>query len=257
MFTSTNPQSQSKWHDPKVIISLLAILLIGAIVIVSILRDRIVNAPNWQIQVTGQGKVPYQPDSAVVTLGVKIDKMTKAEDALSALNQKIAPVYSALETIGIPKSAITTQNYTIYPEYDVPEGVSRLSGYTAEQLLSVKVEGLLGDPAKVAKVIAAASMSGANQISGVTFESSKLQDIKQEARLNAIADAQKKSQELAKALNVELGEVVGWWENVIVSPDMYSTYGKGYGIGGGGEVPSLPSGTEEVVIEVNVSYLLK
>ena len=47
---------------------LVGYVLLATIVIVAILRDRIVNQPQWQVSVTGQGKVAYQPDIAVVTL---------------------------------------------------------------------------------------------------------------------------------------------------------------------------------------------
>src|SRR6185436_13714085 len=125
--------AKQMWARPKTILVLLAMLLLGSIVIVSILRDRIVNYPQWQVTVTGQGKVSYTPDIANISLGVQVDKVPSAQGALQQLNTKIAKVVQAIQGAGIPAEDILTQNYSLYPQYDYKDNVTVASGYNANQ----------------------------------------------------------------------------------------------------------------------------
>ena len=249
----------SSWRSPKVILLLIAMLLLASIIVVSILRERLVNDPQWQISVAGQGKVAYNPDIANVNLEVEINKAAKPEDALNQLNDKMKKVIAAVEQTGIAKENIQTQNYTLVPQYDVIDNISKVTGYNANQSIIVKVNDIDKNSDKVSKVIAAAGSAGTNKINGVTFEASNLNDLKQEARVKAILDARTKAKNIGGALGVKLGKVVGWWENYVY-PDTTMSYadGKG-GMGGGGSVsePYIPTGNRELVIEVNVSYKIK
>ena len=103
---------------PKIIITVFLILAITSITIVSIIRDRIVNYPQNQVSVIGQGKVVYQPDIATITLGVQIDKVNKADEALNQLNSKIKNIVAAVKGQGIAPEDILTQNYSLLPQYD-------------------------------------------------------------------------------------------------------------------------------------------
>jgi hypothetical protein len=254
-----NQMGSSSWSSPKVILLLIAMLLLAGVIVTSILRERLVNDPQWQISVAGQGKVAYDPDIARVNLEVEISKIAKPEDALNQLNDKMKQVISAIEKVGIPRENIQTQNYTLTPQYDVVDNVSRITGYNANQSINVKISDINKNTNKVSEVIAAAGKAGTNKINGVSFEASNLNDLKQEARLKAISDARTKAKNIGSALGVRLGKVVGWWENYVY-PETPVTYadGKG-GIGGGGSVsePYIPTGSRELVIEVNVSYKIK
>jgi hypothetical protein len=250
----------SSWKNPKTIIMLVGIVLLAGIVTVSILRDRIVNQNLWTINVVGQGKITYQPDTAKISLGVQIDKVVKAEDALGQLNDKIDKVFKALESAGVSKDDIQTQNYVLNPQYDMVDNISKLTGYSANQTIVVKVKGVDGNSGLVSNIISVASKAGANQVGGVTFEPEDLNNLKQQARLKAIEDARSKANDISKALGVRLDKVVGWWENLVASPETvsYNFYG-GMGIGGGGGTAQapLPAGNREIVIEVNLNYRIK
>lgn len=239
----------------KFILGLLAMLLLAGIIVVSILRDKIVSNQYRQVTITGTGRVSYQPDLALITLGVQIDKVAQAEEALSQLNTKVAGITSALEAVGIAKENIQTQSYSLYPQYDYRDNVSVVGGYSANQQLTIKVDNYNEDPEKLSKAIAAASKAGANQILSLSFDSSSISELKQEARLKAIEDAKSKSGALAQAAGVELKDINNWWENVMPAP-VYSSYSEAKGGLGGGE-PQLPSGDREVVVEMGLTYNLK
>ncbi|MFA5358261.1 MAG: SIMPL domain-containing protein [Patescibacteria group bacterium] len=247
------------WRKPKTIILVLVVMALTAIVIVALVRDRIVNNNQWQISVTGQGKVAYQPDTAKIILGYQADKAPQADVALKQLNAKMNEITKAVVASGIAMQDIQTQNYSLYPQYDYVDNVSKVGGYSANQMLIIKIKDIQSNPELTTKVLAAATTAGANQVNGVYFESSKINDLRQEARLKAIADAQTKSGAIAKELHARLGKVVGWWENTVYSPETNSYYadGKG-GVGAGYSVsPNVPTGTQELIIEASVNYKLK
>lgn len=243
----------------KIALVFFAIIVLGAIVIVSILRDRIVNQNQFQISVVGQGRISYEPDTANITLGVQIDKVAKAEDALNQLNEKTNKIIEAVTKLGVAREDIKTQNYNLYANYDYVNTVSRVSGYNANESIVIKVKDIQSNNSLISKVISEATKAGANQINGVVFDNSNIDNLKQEARVKAIFNAKEKSKEIEKSLGVKLGKIVGMWENYIspVTEAVYSDYAKG-GMGAGANVtPNIPTGTYEVFVETNLSYKIK
>ena len=247
--------SNESWLKSKRPLVLLGVLVVGAIVVVSILRDYITNPYQNQVAVIGQGKVYYQPDIANITLGVQVDKVKKAEDALNQLNGSINKIIEAVKKAGVKAEDIQTQNYSLNPQYDTVNGISTVTGYSVNQQLVIKVKNFKSGSDQVSKVISEASKAGANQVAGVNFDSSRLEELKQEARIIAISDARAKAGSIAEAAGVRLGKVIGWWENIIQAPNTSQYASQDYGKGGmgGGEVsaPSVPSGTQEIIIEIN------
>jgi len=258
---STNQTNDCRCHGRhrgKLILAIIVVVLLAGVAIVSILRDRIVNQPQYQVSITGQGKVAYQPDVANVIVGVQIDKMAKAEDALKQLNEKMGKVSAAIKALGIKEEDIKTQNYSLLPQYDYVNNVNTLSGYNANEQLVVKVSDIKTNPNNVSRIVEEASKAGANQILGINYDLSNGEDLKQQARILAIADAKNKANVLAQAAGVELGEVVGWWENLVQAPYLNNnTYYADKGGMGGGTTTTVPNGSQEIVMEVSVSYKLK
>ena len=250
--------------NKKFILALLSTVLLTGILVVAIIRDRIVNNTQWTINVTGRGKVAYQPDTATVTVGVQIDKAFRAETALKELTSKINAILSALEKLKIAPKNIQTKNYTILPQYETIGYTTNITGYSANQQISIKVIEINSEANKklISQIIENSTKAGANQILGVNFEMSNIEDVKQEARLKAITDARSKADVLTRTADVKIKKIVGWWENQVYVPsqansDYYGGLGMG-GIGGGGENASqINSGEQEVIIEINVNYLLK
>jgi hypothetical protein len=253
-----NEENLKNYWSPKYVLILIAIILFAGIISISILRDRIVNQQYRSVTITGQGRVSYVPDLAIINLGVQIDKVAKPEEALNQLNTKVAGIIQALKLIGINPTDIQTQNYSLYPQYDYKDNVSVVSGYNANEQLVIKVKNYDQNPDSLNQIIAAASKAGANQVNNLSFDSSKLNDLKQAARVKAISDAKDKSAALAQAAGVELKDISGWYENFI-SPLPYVTdYSAKGGMGAGAPgAPTIPVSDREVVIEIGVTYNLK
>lgn len=254
------PHKFYSWKSPKPIIVLTMLVLVAGIVVVSILRDRIVNQQQWTVSVVGRGEVTYTPDTAKVTIGVQVEKVFSAEAALKQLNQTVDKVIGAVVASGIDKADIQTQSYNLYPQYNYVESASQLAGYGANQQLVVTVKNLSPEANVVGKVIGAATQAGANQVNSITFESSNIEQYKQEARLKAIADAKNKAGELSQAADVKLGKIVGWWENFVQGPEANYYDGKGgaaMGSGIGGGEAQITVGTPKLIVEMNLNYRVK
>jgi len=230
------------------------VICLSGVVIISILRDRIVNNYQNQVSVNGQGRVSYQPDIANISLGVQVDKIENSEEALKILNDKVGKIISSVTLIGIDSKNIKNLTYSLSPVYDYVDNINTLTGYNANQQIIIRVQGVDNNFEILNKVILEAAKSGANQVLGVSFESSEIENLKQEARLLAINDARDKAASLSQSLGLPLGEIVGWFENVI-NPSVYNEYSS-YNNGYGG-FPTVTNGKHEVVVEMSVNYKIK
>jgi hypothetical protein len=257
-----NTSCCSKFGGHKPVLVLVGAVLVSAIVMVSILRERIVNPNQNQVTVFGQGKVSYQPDEADVTLGVQVDKVFSADDALRQLSQKIARIIEAEKALGIKEDDIKAESYNLHPQYDYNNGTSTVSGYNASEQLVIKVKDIISNPDLVGQIISGASGAGANQVLGVNYDISNINDLKQQARIAAIADAKSKAPALFAQAGVRSKKVTGWYENNTGAyPENQADYAGGIGGAGGlgqrGFTPQVPSGQQEIIIEVGVNYEIK
>jgi uncharacterized protein YggE len=243
----------------------LGMLLLAGVIIVAIIRDKIVNQPWTEFPVTGQGTVSYTPDEAVVTVGVSITNALTAQDALSRLSTSIGKIVPAIQALGITEENISTHSYTLSPQYYYPENSpAKISGYNATQYVAVKLD-ISKSQDLIGKVIETANAQGANEILGVTFDVSNLDELKQQAILLAINDAKSNAEETAQAAGVRLDDVHSWWQSPIsipVGPTPY--YNGGYGGGYGGDAmmsegamptsPIVAPGMQEIIMEVTLNY---
>lgn len=251
-----------QWLNTKNVLIFLSVILLFVILLVSILREKIVSENNDTTTVIGQGKVSYQSDIAIVTLGVQVDRAFKAQEALNKLNDSMNKITESVKALGIPSEDIQTQSYSLSPHYDyqLGGGMSMPSGYDASQQIVIKVKNINSDPNLAGSVIESASEAGANKVIGISFDVSNLEELKQKARIEAINDAKSKSGGMAKAAGIgKLGKVVSWYENIIKSPDSQNS---SYGLGGSSEkavsaAPQISSGTDEIIIEIGLNYRIR
>src|SRR5437762_207224 len=124
------------WKSPRAVIGLIGILVVAAIIVVAMLRDRIVNPTYQNVTITGEGRATYKPDIATITLGVQIDRASTAEDALNQLNSKTKKIVDAAKSAGVASEDISTQNYYLSPQYDYKDNIQTVGGYMANQQLT-------------------------------------------------------------------------------------------------------------------------
>jgi uncharacterized protein len=159
--------------------------------------------PLRTITVTGTGKVTLTPDIAYITIGVHTQNAS-AKDAVTQNNEQTQAVITAIKGFGIDAKDIQTTNFSVYPQqqYDntgKPTGII----YMVDNSVYVTVRDLT----KLGDLLDSTVTSGANNISGITFDVADKSAALSQARTAAVAEASKQATELTKAAGVDLGDV--------------------------------------------------
>ncbi len=202
---------------------------------------------------TGEGKVVAKPDVAVIDLSI----LTEASTSKAAQDQnstKSNALTDFLKKQGIDDKDIKTISYNIYPQYSYqPNTKPTISGYQVNQSVQVKVRDLTKSDVILSGVVAA----GVNQVNNFQLKIDDPEKLKNQAREAAIKDAKAKADILEKQLGIRLGRIINFSEGSNSVPPIY--YGApdvlGKGMGGGG--PSIPTGENEIIINVTITYQIK
>jgi hypothetical protein len=113
-------------------------------------------------------------------------------------------VLDSLMEAGVASEDIQTQSLHLTPSYETDEGGRTLVGYTAFNIVEVRVRVLDG----LGSLLDDAVQSGANTLENINFEISDPTSALDQARELAMADARHKAEMLASLSNVELGTVL-------------------------------------------------
>ncbi len=240
------------YKSPKFILALLLVLAVTAIVIVSVATKNTQPFQN-QFSVTAEGKVFAKPDIANIRLGVRTDARPTAAQAIADNTKKMNEVVASVKNLGIEEKDIKTSQYQLYPEYDYPDGRQRLRGYSLNQEVTLKIRDL----DKVGAVIENATQAGANQVGDISFTIDDVDDLKAQARAEAIVNAKQKMEELQNRTGIKLDRLINVYESD--QPQYPVPY---YGIGGmGGDmamakssVPQIEPGQNEIVVNVTMTW---
>ena len=203
-------------------------------------------------QATGKSVISTVPDKVEVVIGIS-RKETDIKLAQTRANEIINTINQKLGELGIPKSDIKTQNYTINPNYDYQKATQDIVGYSVDVSLLVSTT----DFTKVNQVIDLATAAGANQVGSIQFTLSdeKEKQVREEARQKAIDDAKANAQELAKLAGMKLGRIVNVTEDE-ASPQLYlmekaDAVGRG---GAAGSPTNVEPGSTQYSYSVTLSY---
>lgn len=207
--------------------------------------------------VTGDGEVSATPDRAIIDMGVQASENT-VQAAQTKGNQVISAITKDLTAMGIDKADIKTTNYSLYPTYDYQGGKQRITSYSLNINLQVKLK----DFDKINTVVDTATKDGANQVGGVQFTLSdeKRRDVENQVREIAIGHAKEKAQSLSKISGVQLGNIVNVTENTNNgNPRPYPMMAKdvavaGMGGGSAGAPTEVQPGSSTFTMSVTLSY---
>jgi uncharacterized protein YggE len=207
------------------------------------------------VSVSGHGEVNVPPDTASVNIGVDIIAQTLDEAQDQATAQATA-VVEALEAAGIASEDIQTEYYSVNILRDYSENAdpTLITGFEIINQLRVTVR----DTDQLGELLDAAVGAGANSIYGVTFYVEDQTAAASEARVEAVANAREKAEELAAAAGMTLGPVVA------ISEGAPPVLGPIYGAGRGGAemamdaaaVPVEP-GSTTVAVDVTMTFELR
>lgn len=205
----------------------------------------------YTITISGEGEVTAIPDIAEVSLGVETQNSNVAA-AQTENTAKMNSLIVQLKGLDIVEEDIKTTNYSIYPRYDYPDGSQVLRGYIVSQNVTVKIRDL----DKIADVLGLAGQAGVNQLGGLSFTIDEQEDLKQNAREKALANAKAKAETLADIAGVKLGRLVSFSEsgNDYYPQPVYFGEQRAYGLGGGDSAPSVEPGSQDIIVYVTVTY---
>ena len=158
------------------------------------------------ITVTGRGEVAAAPDMATITLGVTSQAITAGE-AMDETSAAVAAILKALEAAGIAPRDMQTSDLSLDPVWSsrASNGAApRIEGFTARNTLRVRVRDLDRLGAALDDVLRV----GANSFQGLSFGLQQPEPLADQARAEAVADAQRKAALMAEAAGLALGPVL-------------------------------------------------
>lgn len=158
-------------------------------------------AATGAVHVNASASISIVPDKAEVSVGARIQEKS-VQDAQAQANKVVSDIIEAVKALGVEENKITTSDYSVYPqtEYSSLSGEEKIAGYTVYNSITVQLE----DFALLDSVIDAAIEKGANQINGISFDSSRRGELYREALKEAVQAAKEKAQLLAEASGVTL-----------------------------------------------------
>lgn len=229
------------------IVLILAVAAIGTVSAADTSTDRTITA-------SGTGSVLGTPDRAQISLAVE----TESPDVKTAQAQNaviMANVMNSLTSAGIPKDALKTTGYNIYPVYDdskLPLG-QKIRAYHVTNTLTVT----LHDVNRTGEVIDIGVANGINQANSIQFllSDEQAQVLRTEALKEATARAASDAQTVATSLGVSLSSVKTVEVGQGYTPVLFQNYAKSDSSVGGAATPIQP-GEITVTASVTVTYLI-
>jgi uncharacterized protein YggE len=174
-------------------------------------------------------------------------------------------VIDSVKSQGVEEKDIKTISFNIYPRYEYrkeeteiypyPPGKRVLVGYEIQQSLQVKIR----DMEKIGDIIQGATDAGANQVGDLQFTIDEQDELKKQAREEAIKKAKAKAQELASQLGIKLVRIANFSEGVSV-PRYDYTLTKEAAMGGAGEAvpqPQIETGENKIEVTVTITYEIR
>lgn len=205
---------------------------------------------NTTFDVSGEGSVFVEPNIATVNAGISAEGVT-VKAAQDQINAAINKVSQAVKGLGVDAKDIQTSNYNINPSYDFSSGKQRITGYSANTSLVIKIRKI----DKVNDVIDATTNAGANQVGGVSFDVDDKTKAENQAREKAVADAKQKAQMAAKIGGFSLGRLVNYSENF---QNPVPIRAMGAVLNKAETAPTqVETGTNEVKVSVTLSYEIR
>jgi uncharacterized protein YggE len=166
------------------------------------------------LSVNAEGMVEGRPDMATVNLGVTTEGQT-AQAALQENARRMQALTQALRRAGIAERDIQTSNVSVYPQQQYREGQAPLiTGYQANNSVTAKVRNI----DNTGRVIDAAVAAGGNTVNGVSFSYQDPDAQMDAARRDAIAEARRRADLYASALNMRVVRIVAVQESGAFSP---------------------------------------
>lgn len=251
------------------VLAVAGIIFIGAKTVTEIKGYRFIGggvpATNT-ISVSGEGEISATPDIATISFTVH-EEGKKVSDAQGKVSVKVKAALDATKKLGVADKDIKTANYSSYPKYEYEQsraicvngmcppypGKQVLAGYEVSQTVTITVRDL----DVVNMLVLGLANAGVTNMQGPSFAIDKQDELKAQARKEAISKARAKAEILAHDLGVTLVRIVSFSEG-----GEYPIYARAMmesAVGGMAKTtpPELPQGEEKITSNVTISYEIR
>lgn len=164
------------------------------------------------LSVTGRGEETIPATIALVQLGVEVQGKN-ATQVQQEVARRSSAVVELLRSRNVEK--LQTTGIRLNPNYSYENNVQRLTGYTAVNTVSFRI-----DTQRVGNLLDEAVNAGATRIDGISFVASEeaIATAKQQALREATQDAQQQADVVLNTLNLSRQEVIGIQINNAFAP---------------------------------------
>lgn len=202
------------------------------------------------VNITGEGTAVVVPDQVTIRMSVE-NTGNNVIELKSKNDQTVDEVLKFLKQSGVDNKDIQTQYVSLDKRYDYNK---KSYHFMAKQSITV----LLKDLTKYDALVSGLVQKGINRLDGISFGSSKANELKSQARKNAILNAKMKAQEYAGVLNQSIGKALQINEqganNIQPSP-MYRL--QAAALNDGANEETLAVGEMEIKVKVQVVFELQ
>jgi len=242
----------------KKIISLtLVIVILGMTCIGSVAAASTATCDEKVIHSTGSGNVIGTPDRAQVTFAVETEN-PDVKVAQQANAVQMTKVINALVTAGLPKDALKTTGYNIYPVYDDYTKTlldQKIRTYRVTNSLTVT----LHDVNRTGEVIDIAVANGINQASSIQFMLSDEQSLvlRTEALKKAVSRARADADTVAGALGTAIIDVQSVDISGGYAPVLFENYNALDAMTKSAAPTPIQPGDVTVTAQVSITYAIR
>ena len=158
-------------------------------------------ATPFGITVFGSAIVRTNPDVAIIHFSVS-ELKPHPREAFQAVRETAQRVQAYLSTAQVKEAG--SSNISLNEENRFHNNETKFVGYRT----SVQFQVILSDLNRLEDILTGVVEAGANKILSISYQSTRLKEIRAEARTQAILAAREKAEVYCKAAGVELGEVI-------------------------------------------------
>jgi uncharacterized protein YggE len=206
--------------------------------------------PVPQINVSGEGKVTAVPDQAMISVSVDT-KGNKSADVKKQNDAAVEKVIQAIKAHKLPKEDVQTQRIALNPVYDYEK---KKYSYNATQTINILLKDLNQYDGLMEDLVDA----GINRISNVEFRSSKADQLKTDARKEAMREAKRKAEDYVSVLGQKVGKAITINDNTqVIYPQAMYKMAMAADAEGGGSRDTLAIGEITVTANVQVAFGLE
>jgi uncharacterized protein len=241
----------------KISLLILAVVLLAMAGIGSVAAETQATCDENVIHSYGSGNVIGTPDRAQVTFSVQTENID-VKSAQMANAVQMRKVIDALVAAGLPKDALKTTGYNIYPvyeDYSKSPYEQKIKTYQVTNTLTVT----LHDVNRTGEVIDIAVANGVNQASSIQFmlSDAQAQVLRTEALKKAVALARADADTVAGELGVTIVGVKSADISGGYAPVLFENYQAGNAMTKSAAPTPIQPGDVTVTAQVSVTYLFR